>query len=217
MSLQVPYKCSSAERVATITCRKHIPSFVTIQGEQSLVSYRNQIQSCRHCNKPLHPGYTCVQSKNLIKRNCSAESENSNAQPSLITNDDISTRQAVNIAPCSYASVTANKRSTHNTKPEQTTQQRQNDTASAERNKSLKQKQRSRQQTTLSADRSSPPRKKKDARPPHADVAANDNTDESDMEINAADPANVSQWLEWLKKKIVENDEFLKQNVIPNM
>lgn len=46
--------------------RRHIKSFVSIQGEQTLVTYRNQPQTCRHCTNPSHPGSTCVENKKLL-------------------------------------------------------------------------------------------------------------------------------------------------------
>lgn len=56
---------SSGVRVAKMILRRHIKSFVTILGEESLISYRNQPQYCRHCTNPAHPGLTCVQNKKL--------------------------------------------------------------------------------------------------------------------------------------------------------
>lgn len=57
---------SSGIRVAKMVLHRHIKSFVTIQGEESLVSYRNQPQYCKHCTNPSHPGLTCVENKKLI-------------------------------------------------------------------------------------------------------------------------------------------------------
>lgn len=53
-------------RIAKMILRRHIKSFVTIQGEQSLVTYRNQIHTCKHCTNPSHPGSTCVENKKLL-------------------------------------------------------------------------------------------------------------------------------------------------------
>lgn len=58
----------SGVRVATMTLRTHIKSFVSISGEDSLITYRNQPLSCRHCTQPLHPGSTCVENKKLTKQ-----------------------------------------------------------------------------------------------------------------------------------------------------
>lgn len=57
---------SSGVRVAKMILRRHIKSFVTIQGEQTLISYRNQPQTCKHCTELSHPGSTCVQNKKLL-------------------------------------------------------------------------------------------------------------------------------------------------------
>lgn len=56
----------SGVRVAKMTLRRHIKSFVTIQGEQTLVTYRNQPQTCKHCTNPSHPGSSCVENKKLL-------------------------------------------------------------------------------------------------------------------------------------------------------
>lgn len=57
---------SSGVRVAKMILRRHIKSFVTILGEESLISYRNQPQFCRHCTNPSHPGMTCVENRKLL-------------------------------------------------------------------------------------------------------------------------------------------------------
>lgn len=57
---------SSGVRVAKMILHRHIKSFVTILGEETLVSYRNQPQYCKHCTNPSHPGLTCVENKKLI-------------------------------------------------------------------------------------------------------------------------------------------------------
>lgn len=57
---------SSGVRVAKMILHRHIKSFVTIMGEESLISYRNQPQYCRHCTNPSHPGLTCVENKKLL-------------------------------------------------------------------------------------------------------------------------------------------------------
>lgn len=53
-------------RVVKMVLRRHIKSFVTIQSEQTLVTYRNQPHTCRHCTNPSHPGSTCVENKKLL-------------------------------------------------------------------------------------------------------------------------------------------------------
>lgn len=57
---------STGVRVAKMILRRHIKSFVTIQGEQTLISYKNQPQTCKHCTELSHPGSTCVQNKKLL-------------------------------------------------------------------------------------------------------------------------------------------------------
>lgn len=57
---------SSGVRVAKVILRRHIKSFVTISDEETLISYRNQPQFCRHCTNPSHPGSTCVENKKLL-------------------------------------------------------------------------------------------------------------------------------------------------------
>ena len=57
---------SSGVRIAKMILRRHIKSFVSIQGEQSLITYRNQPQTCKHCQNLQHPGSTCVENKKLL-------------------------------------------------------------------------------------------------------------------------------------------------------
>lgn len=57
---------SSGVKIAKMILRRHIKSFVTIQGEQTLISYKNQPQTCKHCMELSHPGSTCVQNKKLL-------------------------------------------------------------------------------------------------------------------------------------------------------
>ncbi|XP_062708933.1 uncharacterized protein LOC134288355 [Aedes albopictus] len=59
-----PYKgVSSGVREARMTLRNHIKSYVTVHGEETLVSYKNQVKSCRHCMQNIHPGKTCSNAK----------------------------------------------------------------------------------------------------------------------------------------------------------
>ncbi|EDS28381.1 conserved hypothetical protein [Culex quinquefasciatus] len=57
---------SSGIRVVRMTLRKHIQSFVTVQQEKTLVTYRGQPQTCRHCSRLSHPGITCTDNKKLV-------------------------------------------------------------------------------------------------------------------------------------------------------
>ncbi|KAL9706572.1 hypothetical protein quinque_010090 [Culex quinquefasciatus] len=56
---------SSGIRVAKMTLKKDIKSFVTIQQEQTLITYRGQRRTCRHCGRISHPGMTCTDNKKL--------------------------------------------------------------------------------------------------------------------------------------------------------
>lgn len=56
----------SGVRVAKMILRRHIKSFVTIQGEQTLITYRGQPQTCKHCMNAIHTGISCVENKKLI-------------------------------------------------------------------------------------------------------------------------------------------------------
>ncbi|KAL9699892.1 hypothetical protein quinque_003333 [Culex quinquefasciatus] len=47
---------SSGIRVAKMILRRHIKSFVTIQNESTLISYKNQPETCRHCTLIQHIG-----------------------------------------------------------------------------------------------------------------------------------------------------------------
>ena len=53
-------------RVAKVVLRRHIKSFVTILGETTMISYRTQPQTCRHCHNQIHPGSSCVENKKLL-------------------------------------------------------------------------------------------------------------------------------------------------------
>ncbi|KAL9704123.1 hypothetical protein quinque_007641 [Culex quinquefasciatus] len=55
----------SGIRVAKMTLKKDIKSFVTIQLEQTLITYRGQPRTCRHCGRTSHPGMTCTDNKEL--------------------------------------------------------------------------------------------------------------------------------------------------------
>lgn len=57
---------STGVRVAKMVLRKHIKSYVVVQGEQTLISYSGQPATCKHCANLVHPGMTCVQNKKLI-------------------------------------------------------------------------------------------------------------------------------------------------------
>ncbi|KXJ72063.1 hypothetical protein RP20_CCG019026 [Aedes albopictus] len=49
-------------RVLRMNLLREIPSYITIDQEETMVSYENQPKSCRHCNQPAHPGKRCLES-----------------------------------------------------------------------------------------------------------------------------------------------------------
>lgn len=57
---------STGVRVVKMILRRHIKSFVVIHGEQTLITYRNQPQTCRHCTNLAHIGMSCVENKRLM-------------------------------------------------------------------------------------------------------------------------------------------------------
>lgn len=52
-------------RYVRIIVRKPIPSYVRINGETTLATYRGQQATCRKCDKAVHHGMTCVQNCKL--------------------------------------------------------------------------------------------------------------------------------------------------------
>lgn len=50
-------------RYVTMVLAKPVPSYVTISGEQTLVSYRGKKQTCKYCERAVHFGMTCTQSQ----------------------------------------------------------------------------------------------------------------------------------------------------------
>lgn len=75
---------SSGVRIAKMTLRRHIKSVITIQTEQTLISYKNQPKSCLHCLQPIHPGKTCTDNRkaNRNTQPCSAK-QTAETMPSL--------------------------------------------------------------------------------------------------------------------------------------
>lgn len=57
---------STGVRVVKMILRRHIKSFVVVHGEQTLITYRNQPQTCRHCTNLTHIGISCVENKRLM-------------------------------------------------------------------------------------------------------------------------------------------------------
>ncbi|XP_055630557.1 uncharacterized protein LOC129771168 [Toxorhynchites rutilus septentrionalis] len=61
-------------RILRMTVKKNIPSYVTIDGETTLLSYYGQQQTCRHCSEFIHNGVSCVQNKKLLVQKLAANS-----------------------------------------------------------------------------------------------------------------------------------------------
>lgn len=64
---------SSGIRIARMIVKKNIPSIITIDSEQTCVSYNGQLQSCRHCNELIHSGISCIQNKKLLIQKLTAD------------------------------------------------------------------------------------------------------------------------------------------------
>lgn len=49
--------------VRSVRVRLHtaIPSYINVNGEVTLVTYKHQQQTCRHCGKPVHWGRKCIE------------------------------------------------------------------------------------------------------------------------------------------------------------
>lgn len=69
-------------RVVRMQLTKPIPSYQTIDGETTLVTYRNQTKTCRFCACPAHPRQKCG-----IKSN-PANDTNNNTNPAQFTATD---------------------------------------------------------------------------------------------------------------------------------
>lgn len=53
-------------RLVKMMVKENIPSFVTIDGETTAITYYGQQQTCRHCSEYVHNGISCVQNKKLL-------------------------------------------------------------------------------------------------------------------------------------------------------
>lgn len=93
--------------VVKMDLRRHIKSFITIQGEQTLVTYRNQPQTCRHCMNLSHPGSTCVENKKLLGQRVDLENRLNSARAS----------KGQGSTPVSFAAVLNNEAPLTNTSP----------------------------------------------------------------------------------------------------
>lgn len=55
-----------------MTVKKNIPSYVTIDGEKTNLSYYGQQQTCKYCTEYVHNGVSCVQNKKLLVQKLAA-------------------------------------------------------------------------------------------------------------------------------------------------
>lgn len=59
-------------RVVRIELQKHIPSYIKIHDQMSMVSYRNQPTTCRNCGQRSHPNIKCSEVTKATKKNTTA-------------------------------------------------------------------------------------------------------------------------------------------------
>lgn len=59
-------------RIVRMTVKKNIPSYVTIDGERTNLSYFGQLQTCKYCSEYVHNGVSCVQNKKLLVQKLAA-------------------------------------------------------------------------------------------------------------------------------------------------
>lgn len=57
---------NSGVKNVTMMLKHHIKSYITIEGESTLVTYPSQRKTCRHCTEFLHSGISCVNNKKLL-------------------------------------------------------------------------------------------------------------------------------------------------------
>jgi hypothetical protein len=53
----------SGVRIVRMRIRSSIPSFIIVEGEQTLVTYPDQVLTCRWCNFRQHPGSKCSENR----------------------------------------------------------------------------------------------------------------------------------------------------------
>lgn len=209
-----PYQnVSSGVRVAVMTLRCHIRSFVTIQGQETLITYRNQPASCKHCTQPLHPGSTCVQNKKADKIKPDNQSTaNKPAGDSSSTLKQANEANEPNIRS-SYSSVVENKPTNKLSVDVATTggKRRRN----KQQQHSVQPPERVVVTNKPTTESPSPPRKKQDSnekffrkveqsqreRSPDFDMSIELNEDdEDDPEPDRDD--NMDAWIKWLRRSI---------------
>lgn len=60
-------------RIAKMVVKHNIPSYITIDGETTHVSYYRQQLTCRHCTEFVHSGISCIQNKKLLIQKLSVD------------------------------------------------------------------------------------------------------------------------------------------------
>lgn len=61
-------------RIARMTVKINIPSYVTIDGERTYLAYYGQQQTCKYCSEFVHNGVSCIQNKKLLVQKLAANS-----------------------------------------------------------------------------------------------------------------------------------------------
>lgn len=107
-------------RVLRMNLLRHIPSFITIETHETMVSYIDQPKSCRHCGQPSHPGGKFPDS-NVVSSHQNVRTPTSTASKSfggLFNCDDFSPINEERQTPSSpvHVNKTASKETTNQQK-----------------------------------------------------------------------------------------------------
>lgn len=57
---------SSGVRIVRLQIRRTIPSYISIQGYSTYVTYNNQVHTCRHCGNIMHRGRSCAENRAVL-------------------------------------------------------------------------------------------------------------------------------------------------------
>lgn len=79
---------SNGVRVLRMNLLRPIPSFITIDNEETMVSYNEQPKSCRLCTQPYHPGNKCPERSTTPAAENPPTSITSKSSDGLFTPDD---------------------------------------------------------------------------------------------------------------------------------
>lgn len=60
-------------RLVKMVVKHNIPSYITIDGETTNVSFYGQQLTCRHCSEFVHSGISCIQNKKLLFQKLSSD------------------------------------------------------------------------------------------------------------------------------------------------